>query len=315
MNRKSLSALFSMGVLLLALSVARAQDRALLFSQSPSEPLQKILALLRNPTSPQTDARQLTWSTHYFVRIAPRSAILTQANALTDSANSRQSDAILGTRPFVFLTSPESLYGRSLLEIYQDIGYEAEDILHYQLNQDMVAVVFRYPDEIVPSPEITDGKLPLNWNTRVYVPYWDNAFSLFHHLAQDATVEPTKTGQFAPYRLFFNSEEEKAFALKASKGINPRLKRLSYLTLKVRGSHDWRYRQLLEDKLSLFEHFRGIGRTQNEVSDPDARLDGLVEFVGPNRKLKDLPEIAVVDLGRLTITNTYQTSEPVAATH
>ncbi len=295
-----------MVALLLSLGIARAQQRALLFSYSASEPLQHIVSLLRNRATPQTDAKQLTWSTHYFVRIAPRSAILTAANGLADSANPNQNDAMLGTRPFVFLTSPESLYGRSLLDIYQDIGYEAEDILHYQLNQDMVAVVFRYPDEIVPSPEIRDGRLPLDWNKRVYVPYWDNAFSLFHHLAQDATIEPNKTGQFAPYRLFFKSAQEKAFALKASKGSNSRLKRLPYFTLKVRGGHAWRYRQMLENKLSLFEHFRGIGRTQNEVTDPDGTLDGLVEFVGPNTNLKDLPEVAVVDLGRLTITENYQ---------
>ena len=35
------------------------------------------------------------------------------------------------------------------------------------------------------------------------------------------------------------------------------------------GGDDWKYRSLLETKLSLFEHFRGTGRTQNELEDRD----------------------------------------------
>ncbi|RYX80019.1 hypothetical protein EON83_30380 [bacterium] len=312
MKHNSLPFLFSLAVLLLVIGSVKAQERALLFAQSPSEPLQKVIGLLRNPATPQVDMKALVCPTHYFVRIAPRASILSPSNRLTDGAAVGQNDAILGTRPFVFLTSPESLYGRSLLEIYQDIGYEAEDILRYQLNQDMVAVVFSYRDDVTPSPEISDGRLPTNWGQRVYVPHWDNMFSLFHHLAQDATVEPEKKGQFAPFRLFFNSEQEKSFALKAYKGINSKLKSWPYLRLKARGGKDWRYRELLENKLSLFEHFRGSGRTQNEVFDPTGEQMGIVEFVGPNRKLKDLAEVAIVDLGRLVVTQTYQAAEPLA---
>ena len=42
-------------------------------------------------------------------------------------------------------------------------------------------------------------------------------------------------------------------------------KTVSYYQLKGIGGSDWVYRQLLQSKLSTFEHFRGNGRTHNEV--------------------------------------------------
>ncbi|MDQ3812664.1 MAG: hypothetical protein M3347_01780 [Armatimonadota bacterium] len=305
MVKRRASLLLSLVVLWLGLGDAVAQERELLFSKSLSPKLQESVGIIRNPRSEKIDEAKLTWTTDTFVRIAPRRNILTPANQLLDSANQGQNDAILGTRPYVFVTSPESIYGRSLLEIYEDIGYEAEDIIRWQRNQDMVAIVFRYPAEITLAQEIKDGRLPAEWDKRVYVPHWDNLFSLFYRLAERAVIEPGQKGEFAPAKTFFRSEAEKSFALTYGEGARARIKKLSYAEIKAVGGADWVYRKLLEDKLSAFEHFRGTGRTQNEVLEPNGEAPGLVEFVGPNRKIKDLPEVAIVHLGQLTIADPY----------
>jgi hypothetical protein len=91
-----------------------------------------------------------------------------------------------------------------------------------------------------------------------------------------------------------------------------RVKRTSYYELKAIGSSDWVYRKPLESKLSVFEHFLGTGRTQNEVLDPDG-LDpvaGVVVFIGPNRPIRDLAEVAIIHLGQLCIEDTYNMREP-----
>jgi hypothetical protein len=80
--------------------------------------------------------------------------------------------------------------------------------------------------------------------------------------------------------------------------------------LHATGGPLWRYRKLLEDKLSLFEHFRGDGRTENELLDSrDAEAKGqLYEVVGPNMKLSDLPEVVIIHLGKLIIEDCYSTT-------
>ena len=286
-------------------SAAMAQERDLLYSKSLSPRLQRIVAAIRNPKSGRVDEERLNQITDFFVRIAPRSDILTKDNQLLDESNQGQKTAILGTKPFIFLTSPESIYGRSLLEIYTDIGYEAEDIIRRQHNQDVVAIIFRYPENVTLAQDLKDGILPKDWNEKVYISYWDNIFSLFYRLAENANVEPDKRGEFAPERTFFRSEAEKSFVLNYTVIAKHRLKKVPYAELKATGGGDWAYRKLLEDKLSIFEHFRGNGRTQNEVADPDGEQLGIVEFVGPNRKIKDLPEVAIVHLGKLIIEDTY----------
>ena len=50
----------------------------------------------------------------------------------------------LGSRPFVFLTVPETIYGRSLLEVFSGIGYGADEVLAREVGDEKVAVVFRY---------------------------------------------------------------------------------------------------------------------------------------------------------------------------
>ena len=278
---------------------AVAQERELLYPTAVPGKLQEVVGKMRQLNSQKLPYDKITRTTEYFVRIAPRKHVLTESNAIQDTA-------ILGTKPLVFVTIPESIYGRSLLELYEDIGYEAEDIIRLQRNEDMIAIVFRYPDEIAISA-VGDGRLPTDWDKKVYVPTWDNVFALFAQLADSATIEPDKQGEFAPDRLFFRSSAEKAFVVGFPEAGKERIRTTSYTSLRAVSGADWVYRQMLENKLSIFEHFRGNGRTHNEVRDPEGRQPeaGLLEFVGPNRKIKTLPEVAIIHLGRLTIEDTY----------
>ncbi|VEN72875.1 conserved exported hypothetical protein [Candidatus Desulfarcum epimagneticum] len=275
-----------------------AKERPVLAMSGNTGALGQIIAPIRNPLSKQpcpSMARQRT----YFLRIAPLGHILSEKNAIQDQA-------ILGTKPYVFLTTPEHICGKSLLEIYLNIGYEAEDIIKWQKDADMVAIVFRYPRDIVFCEE-RNGLLPEPWNRRVYSPTWDNVFSIFSKLASNAEIKPGKKGEFSPDRMFFRSEETRRFVLGFSRKSRETIKKTPYDALRVGGGAHWRYRDLLEKKLSIFEHFRGNGRTINEVFDPNGKIkhSGIPEFVGPNKRVKDLPEVAVIHLGRLQIQDPY----------
>jgi len=280
-------------------SPALAADRVLITEKDASDALKQIVATLQDTTTAPIPYEDLTRTSDYFVRIAPRKYVLTRENEIADSA-------VLGTKPFVFVTTPESLYGKSLLEIYLDIGYEAEDIIRWQRDEDMVAIVFRYPQAIRVSEE-RDGALPEGWRQMLFVPTWDNVFVLFEKLAAEATIEADKQGEYQPETLFFRSEPERYFVLGFPADAKERMKTLVYADMRALGGADWIYRRLLENKLSVFEHFRGNGRTLNEIVDPDGTKHdaGLLEFVGPNKKVKELAEVAVVHLGALTIADTY----------
>lgn len=278
---------------------ALAADRVLITEKDASHALKQIVATLQDTTTASIPYEDLTRTSDYFVRIAPRKYVVTPDNEIANSA-------ILGTKPFVFLTTPESVYGKSLLEIYLDIGYEAEDIIRWQRDQDMVAIVFRYPQTIRVS-DVRDGALPEGWRQMVFAPTWDNIFVLFDKLAAEATIAPDTQGEFQPENLFFRSEPERYFVLGFPADAKGRMKTLGYADMRALGGADWTYRRLLENKLSVFEHFRGNGRTLNEIVDPDGTKhdEGLLEFVGPNKKVKELAEVAVVHLGTLTIADTY----------
>ncbi|HWP55837.1 MAG TPA: hypothetical protein VN476_17035, partial [Pyrinomonadaceae bacterium] len=208
--------------------------------------------------------------------------------------------ARLGGNPFVFISTPESVYGLSLLDIYVGIGYEAEDIIRGQRDEDMVMMVFKYPNEIAVS-DIKDGRLPADWDKKVLIPTWANMFSLFHLLATPRPV----TQQLAPERTLVLTDAERDLILGFSATRKQRITKISYAVLKAERGPDWQYRSLLEEKLSVFEHFRGTGQTWNEVSDPEGVKPGLLEFVGPNWSLKELPELAIVHLGKLTMKDSY----------
>lgn len=289
------------GLLLLALSgSALAQDRELLCSIAPSDDLKQVVAKIRDYDQPKVPYAALTKTTKYYVRLVPRKNVVTAGNELRD-------DAILGTKPVVFITTPEGIYGKSLLEVYLDIGYEAEDIVRWQRDQEMVAVVLRYPREIEAS-DVRDGRIPDDWAKKVFVPSWDNVFAVFQKLAADAAIDPEKKGEFAPWKLFFRTTAERDFVLSYPDEGKARLKSVDYATLRGTGGADWSYRSILERKLSIFEHFRGDGRTINELTDPfgQQKEAGLHEFIGPNTKLKDLPELAVVSLGAVIIQDTHR---------
>ena len=281
------------------ISQALATERELLYHSSLSAPLQEMVANIQNLNHPKIPYADLNPKTEYFARIVPRQYTLTKDNQL-------QANAILGTKPLVFFTTPEGFYGKSLLDIYLDIGYEAEDIIRWQRDAEMVAVVFRYPEAMVLA-DVTDGQLPTPWNNKVYIPTWDNVFAIFHQLAQAATIEPNKKGEFAAEKTFFPTESLRQLVLNFPDAGKQRLKTTDYATLKVTGGTDWVYRELLERKLSIFEHFMGTGRTLNEITTSTGTKEttGLLEFVGPNTKLQDLPEIAIIDLGKLSMTDTY----------
>lgn len=292
--------LFLAAALLLSSGNALA-EREILYPASLSGKLQKVVENIQN--QPEVPYSDLSAETEYFVRIAPREYVLTKDNKIKESA-------IIGTKPFVFITTPEGIYGKSLLNIYLDIGYEAEDIIQWQRDKEMTAVVFRYPKEIVFS-DVKNGQLSKDWDKKIYSPTWDNMFSIFDKLAENALVEPDKKGEFAPEKIFFRSNELKNFVSGFPEAGKERIKRTGYATLKEAGGADWVYRDLLEKKLSLFEHFRGNGRTLNEIKDPDGfkKESGLLEFVGPNMKLRELPELAVIYLGKLIVEDTIKMNQ------
>jgi hypothetical protein len=69
--------------------------------------------------------------------------------------------------------------------------------------------------------------------------------------------------------------------------------------------------ECVKSHLSILEHFQGNGRTYNAVRHsegmpPDA---GVVELVGPNRKISELHEVAIIHLGQLIIEDTYSTRD------
>jgi len=298
--------LFVCAVVLLAPAGGFTQERKLLYPRELAGKLDTVVKPLLNPKAEQIPYSKLTAATNYYVRIAPKGAIVNDQNEILETA-------ILGTRPYVFVTTPDSIQGRSLLTIYEDIGYEGADIIRWQRNVDMVAVVFRFPNAVTRA-ETTDGALPAEWDNKVYVPTWANMFSLFGRLAEKAEIDPTKKGQFAPTRLFFASEAERQFVTSFPAAGKGRIQKTDYAALKATDGADWAYRSLLENKLSVFAHFRGNGRTQNVVLDPDGAnpTDGLIELVGPNQKVKALPEVAIIGLGRLLIEQspTPATSKP-----
>jgi len=297
--RKRLTAwLLAVPLSLAALSAAHAEQR-LILHKSASPAVQEAADKISDLNTPKIDYLKLARAGDIFVRIAPRRVTLTDTGEVSATA-------ILGTKPYVFVTTPESVYGKPLLDIYLDIGYEAEDVIHWQRDEDMVAIVFRFPEAVKVS-DVRDGALPENWNAYVYAPTWENTFALFDKLAAKATIEPDKKGEFSPWNTFFRSPAERDFATKFPADARARVKTTPYLKLQAAQNDDWRYRDLLEKKLSVFEHFRGNGRTLNELVDPTGNQPetGLLEFVGPNQKLADLKDFAIVHLGKLGIGDTY----------
>jgi hypothetical protein len=267
--------------------------------------MQELVQILRDPRSEKVPLENLPKPGHYFVRITERRFVLTPDNKLLPTA------VLAGpARPFAFLTPPEGFFGKSLLEIYGDIGYEAEDMIRFQRNADMVMMLFRYPDNISVA-DVSNGNLRGDWRHHVYATTWDNVLSLFTRLVQDERSPVSKQSQ-KPTANICLTPNDRSFVLRFQSTAKQQLKKKtkSYAVLHATGGPLWRYRKLLEDKLSLFEHFRGDGRTENELLDSrDTEAKGqLYEVVGPNLKLSELPEVVIIHLGKLIIDDCYSTT-------
>ena len=278
-----------------------AQERKVLYP-SPPAPIHDPAKSILDPNKPQIPVCALQKPSGYFVRITERQFVFTPTGELNQ-------DAVLAgpTKTRVFLTTPEGLVGKSLLDIYADIGYEAEDVLRKQAGKDMVAIVFRYPNHVTLS-NVENGNLERDWRNRIYPTTWDNVFSLFTRLVQ-AKGSAACNGDATPPQHICLPPQDRNFVLRFPLAGKRQLKTKTkaYPVLQATGGLLWRYRKLLEDNLSLFEHFRGDGRTENELlifrdTEPQPRL---YEVIGPNMKIKDLSEVVIIHLGKFTVEDDY----------
>ena len=275
-----------------------AQEREVLYPKSPSTPIHGPAKSILDPNKPEIPVGPLQKPSGYFVRITEHQFVFTPTGEL-------KPDAVLAgpTKTRVFLTTPEGLVGKSLLEIYADIGYEAEEVLRKQLGKEMVAVVFRYPDTVKLS-NVENGNLERNWRNHIYPTTWDNVFSLFTRLVQAQGREGCNPAGTPPKYICL-LPKDRAFVLRFPLARKRQLKRKtrSYPVLQATGGSLWEYRKLLEDNLSLFEHFRGDGRTENELrnfrdTESEPRL---YEVIGPNMKISELSEVVIIRLGTLSV--------------
>jgi hypothetical protein len=208
----------------------------------------------------------------------------------------------LGSKPFVCTTLPEALYGRSLLEVFSTIGYAADDVLTGQLEEEKVVVLFRWDKNVVVH-SAQDGALPDSWQTAVYPATWDNIFSLVDKMAGDRewsyVREVNEPAVFTKLQL--RSEKERHFLVGFPDAGKLRIKSASYYALRDSKGADWEYRQFLEHSMSLAEHFSGDGATKPTIVGQAKPPAGFPEFIGPNRLVVELPEVAVIGLGALRV--------------
>jgi hypothetical protein len=229
-----------------------------------------------------------------FLRVVSKKYVL-------DGAKLRQ-NAWLGSRPFVFLTLPETLYGKTLAETFSDIGYSADEVLSAEVGEEKVALVFAYPEGITLHPH-RGGELPDSWERKVYVPTWDNLFALAERLVRAGRVEIDPMGQrFTPDRLRLRGERERHFVLGFPEAGKRRIKANGYAVLREIGGADWEYRALLERSLSAAEHFSGDGYIRPTFGRRPLPPRGFPEFLGPNLPIEQTAALAVIYLGKLQIT-------------
>jgi hypothetical protein len=208
----------------------------------------------------------------------------------------------LGINPFVFVTLPESLYGRSLLQVFSVIGYSADEVLTGQLGEEKVAVVFRWDPKVVLHPG-RDGRLPEAWQSAVYSTTWDNLFALVERMAVDPRwhVVQDKSKPRIRTKLQLSSTREVLFLRGYPDSGQKRIKCSSYSSLRDVGGADWEYRSILKRSMSAGKYFTGDGTSKRTFVGQGKRPPGFPEFVGPNRELTTLPEIAVIGLGVLRV--------------
>ena len=256
--------------------------RRILFQTNSTPELKAILGRLLQPSTEWVRDADMPDRSSFFLR-------LTEARFIVDGTRHLRTDARLAGNPFVFLTVPEAAYGRTLYQLYSDLGYTAESVLR-QRGVPMVAVILRYPTGVrVPDP--WESPTGTDWDSRVYRPTWDTVFDLFARLAGES-----RAGEYVQFAVLTPYERSLARFLPSAR--RQAVASLPYPLLRMAGGPDWEYRSLLETHLSINSHFRGVGFTENTLSPGDGRL-GLPEFVGPNWELRHLAESAVVDLGHL----------------
>lgn len=253
----------------------------------------KLLAPDQGPVDPST-AKPMG----VFARVVSKGDVV--------DAKVRKEGGTLGSKPFVFTTLPEALYGRDLLEIFSAIGYSAESVLTSQIGVEKAVIVFRW-NEKVALHDGRDGSLPKAWQSAVYPATWDNVFSLVDKMCGDDDWNYVPDGKQPPVftKLKLNSPQEKQFLLGFPNEGKQRIKTMSYYALRDAKGANWEYRQFLERSMSLAEHYSGDGTsTPTALKKDQAKLPvGFPEFLGPNRKMTTLTEVAVIGLGSLRLEN------------
>lgn len=275
---------------------ATQPQRTLLFPANEADVAEPLRPFVRKLLDPKQEAVQPAGvrPAGVFARVVTRKYLL--------DGNERKKGGTLGSRPFVFVALPESLYGRSLLQVFSVIGYSAEEVLTGQIGEEKLAVVFRWDDKIVLHPG-RDGELAKDWSRAVYPATWDNVFALVDRMAGDPewhyVREPNAPAVFAKLQL--RSQKEGKFVLGFPDEGKRRIKTATYSALRDTRGSDWEYRQFLERSMSLSEHFTGDGTSQPTMVDRARPAAGFPEFVGPNREIAALPEVAIIGLGALSV--------------
>jgi hypothetical protein len=251
--------------------------------------VRKLLALDQCPVEPSA-----VKPAGVFVRVVTRKHVL--------EGEQLKAGGTLGINPFVFVALPESLYGRSLLQVFSVIGYSADEVLADQLGKEKVAVVFRWEDKVVLHPG-RDGRLPAARSSAVYLTTWDNLFGLVERMATDPQWHAVQEEgrPLLRTKLRLGSAREALFLQSFPATGRQRIKSCSYAALRRVGGADWAYRSILERSLSANACFTGDGTSKRTFTGPGKRPPGFPEFLGPNRELTRLPEVAVIGLGTLHV--------------
>jgi hypothetical protein len=257
------------------------------------EGLRPVVGRLLDPAQPTVAAADAR-PAGVFARVASRKYII--------EGGGLKGGGTLGGRPFVFVTPPETLYGRSLLQVFSAIGYAADEVLTGQLGEEKVAVVFRWGDVVATHPG-RDGKLPDAWADAVYPATWENLTALVERMAADPKWHALDDagGPPTPMRLRLRSERERQFVLGFPESGLRRVRSTPYTALRDVGGADWEYRQVLERAMSASEHYTGDGTSRPTINGGGRRPAGFPEFLGPNRPLAELPEVAVIGLGAIKV--------------
>ncbi|WP_089934109.1 hypothetical protein [Candidatus Entotheonella palauensis] len=284
-------------LILLGPALALAQGRTLLYPANADElsaELREIVDKIIDPSTKKVWLDDMAPG-KYFAR-------LTEKRFIISSDGTRNDGAVLGSKPFVFITVPQTFYVRQLFEAYSSLGYGVENVLANSRKQQAL-MVFRYPDEIQLSP-VKNGQIPdENFRSHIYVPVWPNVFPLFTRLSRDAVIA---SGGFHPYDVIFANQREKMFAISFPRAGRRRIANASYTELEAVGGADFVYRGFLDAKMSMNDHFLGTGQTKNTVLGGE----GVLEFIGPNLRvftpysddrhnIPALAEVAVIDMGAI----------------